>query len=181
MSSVREQDHLNPSDPLYYAPRWLRDRSTTLREAVPDTPFSPTSFDYQLENAVSDALGHPLDPQIMRDPELEPKQELWRVAARFGAAVGVSALVALFFVVVVPGSRPGDSEPSTFSGIAQAIKSALFQSGEETPKSAISEFQAILAATPANAAAAEPSGQLLKQFMQWREKPDNATAQRANQ
>jgi hypothetical protein len=27
MSSVSEQDHLNPRDPLYYAPRWLRERS----------------------------------------------------------------------------------------------------------------------------------------------------------
>ena len=27
MSSVSEQDHINPRDPLYYAPRWLRERS----------------------------------------------------------------------------------------------------------------------------------------------------------
>ena len=184
MSSVSEQDHINPRDPLYYAPRWLRDRPAALRDAAPETPFSPTSFsptsfDSQLESAVSDALRHPLDPEVMREPELERKA-LWSVAARFAAAIGVSALVALFFVVVVPGSRQADGEPSAFATIAQSIKTALFQSGEATPKPAINEFQAILASTPPAPATSDPSGQLLQQFMQWREKPDPATPQRTN-
>jgi hypothetical protein len=181
MSSVSEQDHLNPRDPLYYAPRWLRDRSATLRDADPKTPFSPASFDSQLEGAVSDALRHPLDPEVMREPELERKA-LWSVAARFAAAIGVSAVVALFFVVVVPGSRQGDSEPSTFSGIAQSIKNALFQSRDDSPKPAINEFQAILASTkPGNPATSDQSEQLLKQFMQWRENPASPAPPRANQ
>lgn len=180
MSSVSEQDHINPRDPLYYAPRWLRDRSATKRDADPETPFSPASFDSQLEGAVSNALRHPLDPEVMREPQLE-KKALWSVAARFAAAIGVSAVVALFFVVVVPGSRQGDSEPSTFSRIAQSIKTALFQSREASPKPAISEFQALLASTPSNPATAEPSGQLLKQFMQWRENPASTAPPRANQ
>src|SRR4029434_7919943 len=50
MSSVSEQDHLNPRDPLYYAPRWLRERSAT-RGASSETAFSPVSFDIQLESA----------------------------------------------------------------------------------------------------------------------------------
>jgi hypothetical protein len=179
MSSVSEQDHLNPRDPLYYAPRWLRERSA-LRDAGAETPFSPASFDSQLESAVSDALRHPLDPEIMREPDLE-KKALWTVAARFAAAIGVAALVALFFVVAVPGSRQGDSEPSTFSGIAQSIKNALSQSGEASQKPAINEFQALLVSTPPSApAASEQPGQLLQQFMQWREKPDPATPQRTN-
>jgi hypothetical protein len=182
MSSVSEQDHLNPRDPLYYAPRWLRDKSSTLKDPAPETPFSPASFDSQLESAVSNALRHPLDPEVMHAPEMGSKKELWTVAARFSAAVGVSALVALFFVVVVPGSRPGDGEPSAFTGIAQSIKSALSLSREDVPKPAISEFQAVLAASPAAApATSESSGQLLKQFMEWREKPETAPAQRANQ
>jgi cell pole-organizing protein PopZ len=179
MSSVSEQDHLNPRDPLYYAPRWLRERSA-LRDAGAETPFSPASFDSQLESAVSDALRHPLDPEIMREPDLE-KKALWTVAARFAAAIGVAAVVALFFVVAVPGSRQSDSEPSTFSGIAQSIKNALSQSGEASQKPAINEFQALLASTPPSApAASEQPGQLLQQFMQWREKPDPATPQRTN-
>jgi hypothetical protein len=63
----------------------------------------------------------------------------------------------------------------------QSIKAALFQSGETSSKPAINEFQAILASTPPSTpAASDPSGQLLNQFMQWREKPDAATPQRAN-
>ena len=104
MSSVSEQDHLNPRDPLYYAPRSLRERSAT-RGASPETPFAPASFDSQLESAVSDALRHPLDPELMNEPDLESKKALWTIAARFAAAIGVAALVALFFVVAVPGSR----------------------------------------------------------------------------
>jgi len=87
--------------------------------------------------------------------------------------------LALFFVVVVPGSRQSDGEPSSFSVIAQSIKGALLGSGTEaSSKPAINEFQAILAATPP--ATAADQGQLLKQFMQWHEKPDPATPQRAN-
>jgi hypothetical protein len=181
MSSVSEQDHLNPRDPLYYAPRSLRERSAT-RGASLETPFSPVSFDSQLESAVSDALRHPLDPELMHEPDLESKKALWTIAARFAAAVGVAALVALFFVVAVPGSRQSDGEQSsTFSNVAQSIKNALSPSGEAAQKPAINEFQSLLASTPPSAPpASEQDGQLLKQFMQWREKPDPATPQRTN-
>lgn len=191
MSSVSEQEHLNPRDPLYYAPRWLRERSASQRDGSPAAPpFSPASFDTQLESAVSNALRHPLDPEVMHEPDPESKKALWSVAARFAAAIAVAALVALFFVVAVPGSgsRQSDSEqaqaqaqPSALSGVAQSIKSALSQSSEASQKPAINEFQALLASTPPSAPAqSEPSGQLLQQFMQWREKPDPAAPQRAN-
>jgi hypothetical protein len=187
MSSVSEQDHINPRDPLYYAPRWLRERSASQRNGTPAaTPFAPTSFDTQLESAVSNALRHPLDPEVMQEPDLQSKKALWSVAARFAAAIGVAALVALFFVVAVPGSRQSDGEQaeaqaSSFAGVAQSIKSALSPSQEASQKPAINEFQALLASTPPSAPAqSEQSGQLLQQFMQWREKPDQAAPQRAN-
>ena len=189
MSSVSEQDHINPRDPLYYAPRWLRERSASQRGGSPaETQFSPTSFDTQLESAVSNALRHPLDPEVMHEPDLE-KKALWRVAARFAAAIGVAALVALFFVVAVPGSRQNNDgeqaqaqpqqQPSALSGVAQSIKSAL--ATEVSHKPAINEFQALLASpAPSAPAQSEQSNQLLQQFMQWREKPDQAAPQRAN-
>jgi hypothetical protein len=180
MSSVSEQDHLNPRDPLYYAPRSLRERSAT-RGASLETPFSAVTFDSQLESAVSDALRHPLDPELMHEPDLESKKALWTIAARLAAAIGVAALVALFFVVAVPGSRQSDSEPSTLTNVTQSIKNALSASGEASPKPAINEFQALLGSTPPSApAASEQDSQLLKQFMQWHEKPDPATPQRTN-
>jgi hypothetical protein len=182
MSSVSEQDHLSPRDPLYYAPRWLRERSTSRGVIPPEAAFASVSFDSQLESAVSDALRHPLDPEVMHEPDLE-KKALWTIAARFAAAVGVAALVALFFVVAVPGSRQNDGEPSTstLANVAQSIRNVLSPSGEAAQKPAINEFQALLASQPPSApASSEQSGQLLQQFMQWREKPDPATPQRTN-
>jgi len=180
MSSMSEQDHINPRDPLYYAPRSMRERSATRGTSL-EKPFSAASFDSQLESAVSDALRHPLDPEVMHDPDRESKKALWTVAARFAAAIGVAALVALFFVVAVPGSRQSEGEQSsTISNLAQSFKNALPSSSEGAQKPAINEFQALLAASPANAPAeaSEQDNQLLKQFMQWREKPDPAASQR---
>ena len=180
MSSVSEQDHLNPRDPLYYAPRSLRERSAS-RGGGLEVPYTAASFDSQLESAVSDALRHPLDPELMHEPRPESKRRMWTVAARFAAAVGVAALIALFFVVGMPGSRQSDGEQaSTFANFAQSVKNALPQPGDGAQKPAINEFQALLAATPASTppAASEPSNQLLQQFMQWREKPDPAAPQR---
>ena len=186
-----EQDHLNPRDPRYYAPRWLREKagSRPMKEAPRDTPFSPAAFDSQLEGAVSSALRHPLDPEVMQEPgypnELESRRALRSVTVRFAAAVGVSALVALFFVVIVPASRQADGEASGPSGIVQSIKTALFQPGETntpppapaaaaaaTPAAAPSEFQSLLATAQTNATPPQgQSGQLLNQFMQWQQKP----------
>jgi len=181
MSSVSEQEHLSPRDPLYYAPRWLRERSTSRGAIPPEAAFASVSFDSQLESAVSDALRHPLDPEVMHEPNLE-KKALWTIAARFAAAIGVAALVALFFVVAVPGSRQNESEPSSaLASFAQSIRDALPQSGEASQKPAINEFQSLLAASPASVPpASEQESQLLRQFMQWREKPDQAAPQRAN-
>jgi hypothetical protein len=183
MSTLSEQDHLNPRDPRYYAPRWLRERASTRvsLDALPDTPFSPASFDSQLEGAVSNALRHPLDPEIMDEPvysELESRGALRSVTVRFAAAVGVSALVALFFVVAVPASRPANGEASGASGIVQSIKTALFQPGstDSAPAPAPNEFQALMASAQASTPPAPQgqSGQLLKQFMQWRPQPNPA-------
>jgi hypothetical protein len=118
---------------------------------------------------------------MMHEPGLESKKALWTVAARFAAAIGVAALVALFFVVAVPGSRQSDGETSTFANVTQSIRNALSPSGEASQKPAINEFQTLLASTPPSApAASEQDSQLLKQFMQWREKPDPAAPQRTN-
>jgi hypothetical protein len=199
MSAMSEQEHLTPRDPRYYAPRALREKAVSrpIKEAAPDTPFSPASFDSQLEGAVSNALRHPhpLDPEVMQEPgypnELDSRRALRSITVRFAAAVGVSALVALFFVVAVPASRPADGDTSGPSGIVQSIKTALFQPGETTATppatvpaaapttapattatAATSEFKSLLATAQANASAPKAqSGQMLKQFMQWGQKP----------
>src|SRR5512146_2084134 len=173
MSSLSEQepDNLNPNEPAYYAPRWLRDRSDARPAASRDAgadPMrnspspSPASLDTQLEKAVSNALWHPLDPEVIREPpglaeELDRGSALITVAGRFAAAVGVSAIVALFFVIMVPASRLPDGGGS--SGIMRSIKSALLQPGQrdDAPKSAIAEFQPILATAQTNQPSSQPA------------------------
>jgi len=188
MSSLSEQEHLNPNEPAYYAPRWLRARpevrlapsSETSSEPVKSPNSRPAaSLNVQLENAVSSALWHPLDPEVIQEPpglaeEMDRGTALITVAGRFAAAVGVSAIVALFFVIMVPASRLPDSGGS--SGIVKSIKSALFQPSarDDGSKPAIAEFQPILASAQGNQPATrEQSGQLLQQFMQWRQKPNS--------
>jgi hypothetical protein len=176
MSILSEQAQLNPQDhsskgPLSYAPPRLRDRPETRPSLV------PAAFDTQLEKAVSEALRHPLDPDVIEEPE-ELTRELRRMAmigvvGRFAAAVGVSALVALFFVVMIPASRQPDGLSA--SGFIESIKTALAtqpSAPEAVAQPASSELQTLLVSTPSTEPVTrEQSEQLLQQFVQWQQKP----------
>jgi hypothetical protein len=204
MSSVSDQDHLNPNDQLYYAPRWLRERAEPL-PASPAPPEKrsqsvvrpnppPHSFDALLEEAVAESLRHPLDPEVMHEPpgfvrELDRRMAILSVAGRFAAAIGVSAIVALFFVIMVPASRDYARQPegdaSSVSGILQSMRTALSQprQRDDELKPALSEFQAILASpspqaapAPQPAAREESESSLLQSFVQWQQKPPSPTA-----
>ena len=204
MSSVSDQDHLNPNDQLYYAPRWLRERAEPLPASPapaekrsqsvgrPNTP--PHSFDALLEEAVAESLRHPLDPEVMHEPpgfvrELDRRMAILSVAGRFAAAIGVSAIVALFFVIMVPASRDyakqPDGDASSVTGILQSVRTALSQprQREDELKPALSEFQAILASpspqaaqAPQPAAREESESSLLQSFVQWQQKPPSPSA-----
>src|SRR5262245_11593910 len=137
MSSVNEQDHLTPNDPAYYAPRRLREgsefrfsqrepNSSPLRRPV----SAPASFDTLLERAPSQTLQTLLDPEVIHKPsdfvrELDRRPALISVARSIGAASGISAVVALFFVFMVPASRDHAGQPdsgaSSLSRMAQSI------------------------------------------------------------
>jgi len=197
MSSLSEQDHLNPNDPRYYAPRWLRERSalrlSPLSEAGSERARLPVSsspsFNALYEEAVSKALQSPLDPEVIHEPagfvnELDRRIALITVARRFAAAVGIAALVAMFFVIMVPASRdyarPADGGASSFSGILQSIRTALYQPPrrDDDAKPALSEFQTLLASTRTSPPVVthEQSETLLQQFLQWHQKPDSTEA-----
>jgi hypothetical protein len=205
MSSLSsEQDHLNPSDQLYYAPRWLRERSEPVSASPVPAPSAekkseslarpisppPHSFDALLEEAVAESLRHPLDPQVMNEPpgfvrELDRRMAILSVAGRFAAAIGVSAIVALFFVIMVPASRDysrqqPDADNSSVSGFLQSLKTALSQprQKDDDAKPALAEFQAILASPPTAPppVSREESETLLQQFVQWQQKPAQPTA-----
>jgi hypothetical protein len=203
--SESEQEPLNPNDRLYYAPRWLRERSETTLTPSPETGSEslvrkPQSFDALLEDAVAESLRHPLDPEVMHEPpgfvrELDRRMAILSVAGRFAAAIGVSAIVALFFVIMVPASRDYARQPdgsgTAVSGMLQSLRTALSQPSQRDDdlKPALSEFQTILASTPATQTtqtvqatppaqpvSREESETLLQQFVQWQQKPAPASA-----
>jgi hypothetical protein len=191
MSTASEQDHLNPNDRLYYAPRWLRERSETAMSPSPEKGSdslvrpnaSPHSFDALLEEAVAESLRHPLDPEVMHEPpgfvrELDRRMAILSVAGRFAAAIGVSAIVALFFVIMVPASRDYARQPdgngTSVSGVLQSLKTALSQprQKDDDAKPALAEFQTILASPAApQPVTREESDNLLSQFVQWQQQP----------
>jgi hypothetical protein len=193
MSEMGEQDQVASQDPLNYAPRWLREkpeqRPTTggepraerdaKLESVGRAVSRTSTLDRQLESAVYESLRHSLDPQVMPEPpgfgrgkEHKPFSSF---ASRVAVAVGVSAVVALFFVIMTPASRQpdaGSSLATTLENLTAAVaKSSQTDDGANKP--ALAEFKGLLAQPP------EPSGQianqqqseqLLQQFRTWREK-----------
>jgi hypothetical protein len=141
MSSMSEQNPTSPQDPLHYAPRYLREKPEGARlslvEDANDTTESaeragravmPTAkhLDTRLESAVFESLRHSLDPHVMREPpeftrERDRRSVVLKIAARFAAATGVAAVVALFFVNIVPVSRQSDAS-SSFVAAVQSMK-----------------------------------------------------------
>jgi hypothetical protein len=217
MSSMSEQNPMNPQDPLHYAPRRLRERPEPARlslvEDMPPTPeradrsLMPVSnnLDSRLEGAVFESLRHSLDPHVMREPpeftrERDRRSLILKIAARFAAATGVAAVVALFFVNIVPVSRQTDAS-SSFVAAVQSMKStvplpapvaapagavtpdvtevkveqadAKPDKADVNPMPALSQFQSLLTSSEANQAPkteATSDKPLLQQFMQWNQK-----------
>jgi hypothetical protein len=113
------------------------------------------------------------------------------MAARFAVAIGISAVVALFFVIMMPASR----QPDAGSTFGANLQSASVQSTDVQPvsvqtkdaptsgqredgsKSALAEFQTLLSSAQASQPAAhEQSDQLLQQFLKWGQKPSATNA-----
>ena len=192
MSEMDEQDQVASQDPLNYAPRWLREKPEqrtaagteprverdTKLESVGRAVSRTSTLDRQLESAVYESLRHSLDPQVMPEPPgfgrgKAPKR-LSSFASRVAVAVGVSAVVALFFVIMTPASRQPDAG-STLATTLENLSAAVARpsQADDGAKPALAEFRGLLAQPQ------EPSGQianqqqseqLLQQFKNWREK-----------
>jgi len=138
MSSLSEQNPMNPQDPLHYAPRWLRERPEAARLSVvgendktAEAAERPASgqqppLDARLETAVFESLRQSLNPQVMPEPpdverERNRRSVAFKVAGRFAAATGVAAVFALFFVNIVPVWRQPDLS-SSFVAAVQSMK-----------------------------------------------------------
>jgi hypothetical protein len=198
MSVESEQEPTGPHDPLHYAPRRLRERPEPRLTTIEDTRNGrdnkrleaaigrispPAPLDSQLESAVYESLRRPMDPAVMGEPralarELERRGAMFGLAGRLAAAVGVSAIIALFFVIMMPASRQADPATS-FSATVQSFTSALAQQPpqqqiDDARKPALAEFQSLLTPTDSAQAAEreqpQQSDKTLQQFLQWRQK-----------
>ena len=194
MSEPSEQEPIVSQDPLNYAPRWLREKPEPRmpvaelraeREAKPEaavrTPARTNSLDRQLENAVYESLRRSLDPEVMPEPPAITRETgrkaMFGLASRLAVAVGVSAVVALFFVVMVPATRQSDAGSSLASTIetftAAVARTTPIDDGSTKP--ALAEFKALMASSGDNGGQLSSQQQadkekLLQQFMAWREK-----------
>jgi hypothetical protein len=166
-------------------PRWSRSllSSSASRgsgDASADAASAPAAAASRLEDAVFGALRRPREPELMSEPagffrELDQRIALISIAGRFAAAIGIAAVVALFFVFLIPASRDysrqTDGPPS---GTIQSMKASLNElpSASEGTKPALCELQNILGLPQSQPVMThEQSETLLQQFMQWREKP----------
>ncbi len=189
MSSLSEQDPLNPNNPEFYAPPRLRERAAKLGQSLSQEArlepirSSPISLPASLEDQDNDALWNPRAPEVIN----EPARLAWdRRTAQLSiatAAAGVVMVVVLLFFIVKPAPRQLDAG-STSSEIKGSMSTALSQSGQGDvgakpalaefqalagSKPAIAEFQAFLATVPPSQRGThEQSQQLLQQFLQWR-------------
>ena len=192
-ATVDQKAPLSPNDPAYYAPRVPRDadpaRLPRLGETrgfrPPAMSITDTTLDGQLENAVFESLRHPLDPEAVEEPAEDQRGALLGVVGRFAAAVGAAAFVALLFVIVIPSLRQQSADP-TAAEVIDSMKSALSKSEPAAkPHEAqpAPELQSILASTPEVGAQVshEESEALLKQFMQWQQKPADPNAEESAQ
>jgi hypothetical protein len=190
-ATIDQKTPLSPNDPAYYAPRVPRDTDPTRLPALgetrayrpPATSITDTTLDGQLENAVFESLRHPLDPEAVEEPaEMDRRAGLLGVVGRVATAIGAAAFVALLFVIVIPSLRQQSGDPSA-AEVIDSMKSALSKSElaaksqEPQPQPQPSpELQSILASSSEGGpqVSHEESEVLLKQFMQWQQKPAEA-------
>ena len=188
-ATIDQKTPLSPNDPAYYAPRVPRDADPTRLPALgetrayrpPATSITDTTLDGQLENAVFESLRHPLDPEAVEEPaEMDRRAGLLGVVGRVATAIGAAAFVALLFVIVIPSLRQQSADPSA-AEVIDSMKSALSKSElaakpQEPQPQPSPELQSILASSSEGApqVSHEESEVLLKQFMQWQQKPAEA-------
>jgi len=159
----------------------------------PPTPFDSRPESKAHESLADESSAHESStressrrPRDALARELKLPNALFGVSIRTAATVGFLAIVALLFMMLMPGFRRADTA-SSFSADVQQFTSGLSpqsqdrqsqdqQSSEEAAKPAIEQFQRLLAASsePAAQADRDPSDKLLRRFMQWRLKTSSA-------
>jgi hypothetical protein len=180
-------DQKNPSnsfDPAQYASRVPRDVDPP-RAPAPDetrtyrplaTSITDTTLDASQVVVVAD---EPIEPQTTEEPDVEQHGVL-RTIGRVATAAGAAAFVALLFVIIIPSLRQQHAATSSSEAI-DLLKSAMSKSEAAARRGeppSLPDLHSILASSSSAEAAApvshEESETLLKQFMQWQQKPADA-------
>jgi hypothetical protein len=185
MNATTEQKHpSNSFDPAQYASRVPRDVDPppVLAQGEPRAyrPLATSITDTTLDaSQLAVAADDPIEPQVTEEQEVE--QHGWlRTVGRVATAAVSAAFVALLFVIIIPSLRQQSAATSSSEAI-DLLKSAMSKSeaaarrGEPQP---LPDLHSILASSSSAEAPApashEDSEALLKQFMQWQQKPSEA-------
>jgi hypothetical protein len=114
--------------------------------------------------------------------EMRRPGRLFGVAGRVVAAIGVSAIIPQFFVIMMPPARRPDSTQS-FVAAVQSFTTALSQQhqSEDTPKPALAGFASLLASDDTGRTAEREqseteSDKVLQHFLRWRQKANPSDA-----
>lgn len=152
-----------PGDPLYYAPRWIRerndpaDRIDPLHDADRKSRSAPAEGIPPPDAIPRARLDRGRDPHHQKQPDIfaeavaraerqrrepvfvDPPPDLQErtsigIAAKFAVAASVAILIALSFVVALPSSQ-GRVEDSALAGLPtwQSLKTSLFAATQHKP------------------------------------------------
>jgi hypothetical protein len=124
------------------------------------------------------------EPVCLYDPMHDTRRgTLFGAIGRQVAAIGVSGIIALFFLIMMPAVRQPDSTQS-FVAAVQSFTTTLSQQhqSEDAPRPALAEFYSLLASGDTAQAAEreqpeQESDKVLQRLLQWRQKanPSEAT------
>lgn len=181
MNATAEQK--NPSnsfDPAQYATRVPRDVDApeppkpgeTRAFRPPATSITDTTLDTKIETATDDS-SQPIEPETAEEAAPEERWAWLAAVGRVATAAGAAAFVALLFVIVIPSLRQQSADRSSAAAI-DSLKAAMSRAEQSKVQDAqpSPELQSILASTDSKPPVSQQeSEELLKQFMQWQQKP----------
>jgi hypothetical protein len=179
-------------DPAPYGPRRLleeleqqiaEDNIRPLRRTRPRTVSRtmspPAAFDAQLDYAKYEPMNAMSEPQALV-PVMERPGTWFGRTGRLVAAIGVSAIIAQVFVIMMPAPQQPDG--MRFAAAVQPFTTAFSQQhqGEDAPKPAPAQFRSRVAsadpAAPGRAQREKEADKVLQQFLQWRRKANPSEA-----
>jgi hypothetical protein len=162
MSDAKHEGYVGPNDPAYYAPRELRERTSSDQpgtmlmqnddgwrprmptEGPPLQPFSKPARRQDSEmftKAVAQAMQEARDnapveaPSVLRD--LSGRRALFQQVIRFSIAVAIAASIAMLLVMAIPSSqRPANQDNASLSAAWQSVKSSVLPAPQPARRTA---------------------------------------------